>query len=385
MIILDTCVLTEQQRSSPLWEMLFALRMSGTQRVALPEMVLIELLAQRKRHYASAIDKAQAAFNGLWSLQFGDSDGSEHWPAVDSIVNHVAEWERLYRRTFEILPLTGEAAKEGLRREALRIRPAKPTGKEGSRDVAIWMAVLEQARTAPDETVYFVTSNSNDFGKDGRLFPELAAEVAEAGVVITYLGDLKKALADFAERQPLDDDEADLPARVADPRTAAWLHQFVVAQVTPDQFDAVVVDFDDEAPFLEWGTFEGWASSPHVSILSFGEAAVYVTGEMTTPTATVRVLAMGYARRLGWYGEDGVLAAFTFEVRIVFGDNSLTALSVSSLQPPTEDEEDAATEVARSLIRPPDIPPPPRAVAPSHPSNLRRGMARKPTAPETEV
>ncbi|MEU9546836.1 hypothetical protein [Streptomyces mirabilis] len=43
MIILGTCGLTEQQRSSPIWELLYALRESGTQRVALPEMVLADI------------------------------------------------------------------------------------------------------------------------------------------------------------------------------------------------------------------------------------------------------------------------------------------------------------------------------------------------------
>lgn len=164
MIILDTCVLTEQQRSSPIWELLYALRESGTQRVALPEMVLVELLAQRQRRYEETLKKAQNAYNALWKLQFSDSDGSELWPAVDTVQNHVKLWDALYRRTFEVLPLTLEAAREGLWREAQRRRPAKVSGKEGSRDSAIWATVLQEAKQDSGNTIYFVTSNSKDFG-----------------------------------------------------------------------------------------------------------------------------------------------------------------------------------------------------------------------------
>jgi len=47
-----------------------------------------------------------------------------------------------------VLPLTFEAAREGLWREAQRRKAVKASGKERSRDSAIWMTVLEK-RTGP--------------------------------------------------------------------------------------------------------------------------------------------------------------------------------------------------------------------------------------------
>ncbi|MFJ9565956.1 PIN domain-containing protein [Streptomyces fuscichromogenes] len=354
MIILDTCVLTEQQHSSPIWELLYALRESGTQRVALPEMVLVELLAQRQRRYEETLEKAGNAYNALWKLQFSDSDGSEHWPAVETVQHHVRLWDALYRRTFEVLPLTLEAAREGLWREAQRRRPAKASGKEGSRDSAIWATVLQEAKRDPDKTIYFVTSNSKDFGPDQALHPELATEVTAAGVAVEYLTDLKKVLAQFAERRAVPHDDPRLQAHITAPTTAGWLHQFVVAEVTSGPFEGCVVDFDDEAPFLEWGDFEQWLSSPTVEILNWSDEAEYVAADVSRLAATVRVLAVGVARRLdSWQSE--ALVAFTVDVRVVFGEDSLTALSVSSFRPVEDAEEPAAAaaaERARLTLRP---------------------------------
>ncbi|WP_261718817.1 PIN domain-containing protein [Streptomyces sp. FZ201] len=352
MIILDTCVLTEQQRSSPIWELLHALRESGTQRVALPEMVL-ELLAQRQRRYEETLEKARNAYNALWRLQFSESDGSEIWPAVDTVQQHVQLWDALYRRTFEVLPLTLEAAREGLWREAQRRRPAKASGKEGSRDSAIWATVLQEAKRDPGKTVYFVTSNTKDFGPDQALHPELAAEVTEASVSVEYLTDLKRVLAQFAERRPVAHDDPRLQARITAPATAGWLHQFVVATVTSGRFEACVVDLDDEAPFTEWGEFEQGLSSPVVEILSWSDQAEYVAADVSRLAATVRVLAAGFARRLDpWQSE--VLVAFTLDVRVVFGAESPTALSVSGSRPVEDAEEPAAmaaAERARLTLR----------------------------------
>lgn len=166
-----------------------------------------------------------------------------------------------------------------------------------------------------------------------------------------YLSDLKKVLAQFAERRPVAHDDPRVQARIAAPATAGWLHQFVVAEVTSGRFEACVVDFDDEAPFLEWGDFDQWLSSPIVEILSWSDEAEYVAADVSRLAATVRVLAAGFARRLApWQSE--ALVAFTVEVRVVFGEDSLTALSVSGFRPVEDSEEPAAAaEHARLTLR----------------------------------
>jgi hypothetical protein len=347
-IILDTCVLTEQQRTSPIWELLYALRTSGTQRVTIPEMVLVELLAQRQRRYEATLDKARNSYDTLWKLQFSPSDGSEHWPAVDTVEQHVERWEALYRRTFEVLPLTLEAAREGLWREAQRRKPAKASGKEGSRDSVIWVTVLQEAKQAPDRTVHFVTTNSNDFGEK-TLHPDLAAEVAEASVTVEYLSDLNKVLAEFTERRPLPHDDARLYARISSPMVTDWMNQFI-PRVSAGQFEASEVDFDDEAPFVEWRDFEGWISQPAVEILGWRDEVEYVAGDVSRIAATLHVCAAGFARRLNLRLSAG-LAAFVVDVRVVFGEDTLTVLSVDNFRPPEDAEEGTALATAQRAAR----------------------------------
>jgi hypothetical protein len=266
------------------------------------------------------------------------------------VQHHVQLWDALYRRTFEVLPLTFEAAREGLWREAQRRRPAKVSGKEGSRDSAIWVTVLQEAKRDPKQTIYFVTSNSKDFGPDQVLHPELAAEVTETGVAVAYLGDLKNVLAQFAERRTVAHDDPRLKERIAASATTAWLHQLLVTEVTPDRFEACVVDFDDEAHFLEWADFDHWLSPPVVQILSWSDEAEYVAADVRRLAATVRVLATGVARRLNPWQTDA-LVAFTVDVRVVFGEGSLSSLSVSGLRPVEDAEESTAAAAAERAHR----------------------------------
>ncbi|MFG3518579.1 hypothetical protein [Streptomyces bobili] len=62
--------------NSTVWELFRAVRAAGTGRIAISEMVLIELLAQRGREYSSALDNATAAHQALWKLQFADIDAT---------------------------------------------------------------------------------------------------------------------------------------------------------------------------------------------------------------------------------------------------------------------------------------------------------------------
>ncbi|WP_191876639.1 hypothetical protein [Streptomyces filipinensis] len=193
-----------------------------------------------------------------------------------------------------------------------------------------------------------MTRNSKNFGPDGRLHPELAAEVTEAGVTLEYLSDLKKVLARFAERRPVPHDDARLQARLSARSTTAWLHQFIVAEVASGPFEACVVDLKDEALFLEWTHFDGWLSTPVVEIIGWSDEADYVAADVSRLAATVKVLATGFARTLGFgFTPTAKLVAFTVDVRVIFGEDSLTALSVSGLHPVEDEHKPAAASAAR--------------------------------------
>jgi hypothetical protein len=349
-LILDTCILTRQRWDSPIWELLRALKEGGTQELAIPELVLFELLAQREREYLEAVSAADKANAALQELQFGVTGrGVYQEPVVPE--HHLRAWNGLYRRTFTVLPLTLEAAKEGLRREVYRIRPAKATGKTatGSRDAAIWMAVLEQAQSNPERPVYFVSSNVNDFGHNGILFPNMAEEVDQAGVAVEYLNDLNTVISRFAQKVDVPDDDANTAAQIADLLTRGWL-QRTVPQMINVRFSGSVVDFDDEAPLIEWGRFDKWIATPHVEVLSWTDAKRYETGGEATLAATVRVLVVGLAERTEYMTSEA-LVAFTTDIRVLLGTSSVTTLSVGSTRAATEGvEEERALTVANQWI-----------------------------------
>ncbi|MFI1379931.1 PIN domain-containing protein [Embleya sp. NPDC020886] len=356
MIILDTCVLTKQGPNSPFWEWSHALRQDGTRRVALPEMVLFELLAQREREYEGALSKAREAHKALWALDFDPDDAGARWAAPVTPAQHVKQWETLYRRTFEILPLTPEAAREGLRREAYRVPPAKAinNGKSatGSRDAAIWMTVLEQARALPEQGVVFVSGNANDFGPNGTLLPSLAQEVTRAGTTVEYLTDLNEVLAEFARKDTLPDDDPRLTARIGHPSTLEWLRHHVLSELAPDRFEGYVVDFDDhEAPMSAWRDFRTWLAAPAVRVLAWRDAATYAMGDDSAVAVTVRIVVAGVAHRLdSLWGDTQAITAFTTDVRLLFGTDSLTALSATPGRPFTDDEIDDAGTIVSTML-----------------------------------
>ncbi|MGW3631870.1 PIN domain-containing protein [Streptomyces sp. NPDC005122] len=361
-LILDTCAVTTLPWNSTVWELFRAVRAAGTARIAIPEMVLIELLAQREREYRSALDKAEAAHQALWKLQFSDEEAMVHWPAVSGVEDHVKHWEGIYWRSLEILPLTREAAVEGLRREAHRIRPARASTKNatGGRDAAIWMTVLEQAKASPASLVHFVSNNSNDFGVNGTLYPDMADEVKAAGVSVEYLTNLDDALNRISSREEIDANDPDLLARVGAATTTQALWSFVVETLEGQQVSGAVVDFDDEYPFVEWDSSWEELQVRAVEVAAPRDQASYTVGTTGDPSSQARTLATtvsllvgGEARRWNRYMGTGDLepVAFAIEVRVLFGPGSVSVVSVGEPRAFTAAEDTAATAMAIRLCQ----------------------------------
>ncbi|MFJ3229125.1 PIN domain-containing protein [Streptomyces sp. NPDC086783] len=361
-LILDTCMVTALPWNSTVWELFRAVRAAGTARIAVPEMVLIELLAQRERDYRSALDKATAAHQALWKLQFVDVDALAHWPAVSSVEDHVKLWEDIYRRSLEILPLTREAAVEGLRREAQRVRPARANGRTatGARDAAIWMTVLGEAKASPASMVYFVSNNMNDFGLGGNLYPDMADEVKAAGLTIEYLTDLDDALSRISRREEVDPNDTDLLARINAATTTQALWSFVVETLEGQQVSGAVVDFDDEDPFVEWDSSWEELQVRTVEVAACRDQASYAVGTAGSPSGPVRTLAAtvsllvgGEARRWTHPMETRDLepVAFAVDVRLLFGPGSVSVVSASDPRSFTAAEDKEATAMAIRLCK----------------------------------
>ncbi|MFJ1551948.1 PIN domain-containing protein, partial [Streptomyces sp. NPDC088246] len=95
--------------------------------------------------------------------------------------------------------------------------PSKKVGgdKTGARDAAVWLTAVEYAREHPDETVYFVSEDS-DFGDGSSFGPPMVTDVQGLGDKFVFLSSLDDVLTKFAV--PSEVDDAELKSLLTDPR-----------------------------------------------------------------------------------------------------------------------------------------------------------------------
>lgn len=187
MIVLDTNIIEPYKTlSGPGVDLLLAVARITGQPVYVPEMVVEEFTAHRRHDLQGLVDAVASASAKLaekvpgWKpADLPDVEGS--LPAFR---------ERLHELGFGILPYSDGHAIEAMRREANRLAPASRRWADdkgeyvpgsGARDVMVWLAALEVAKTIKD-TVYLVSEDRRAFREGKTLLPELAAEVErEAG------------------------------------------------------------------------------------------------------------------------------------------------------------------------------------------------------------
>ncbi|KJS56297.1 hypothetical protein VM98_07710 [Streptomyces rubellomurinus subsp. indigoferus] len=213
MIILDTNILRGTGFRSSAAELLRAIRASGVERVAAPRIAMEEIAAQRAIEYDAAHDEVATATKQLDRVTF--------WTTVAQPAKADAEfvrqkWRDRYASLAEVIPTSLEAHEQALFREANRIAPCKVVTVEGSgkdnkkktgaRDAAIWLTAVEYARDNENETVYFVSADS-DFG-DGKSVPsEMLEDIKPFGdrfVIATSLDTVLARLATETEASEQD-------------------------------------------------------------------------------------------------------------------------------------------------------------------------------------
>ncbi|MEU0414314.1 PIN domain-containing protein [Streptomyces griseorubiginosus] len=119
-------------------------------------------------------------------------------------------WRDQYLTVVEELPTSEYALREAVFREANALPPCKETdggrsAKVGSRDAAIWLSAIDYARQNPNENVYFVSSNTRDFGDGAAYKSPMDADVADLGDRFRHLTKMDDVITRFAE--PTDTDE----------------------------------------------------------------------------------------------------------------------------------------------------------------------------------
>ncbi|MFE7358039.1 PIN domain-containing protein [Streptomyces sp. NPDC057543] len=314
MIILDTCVIRGMKLDSGDAYLLRAIRETGSDRVAVPWMVLEERAAQLAIEYGKAHEKAAQA---LRQLQRTSPLGvpALNDPDPEAVREH---WRDRLKELVEVLPTSEEALRQGMYREANSLPPAglKKDIKTGARDVAIWLSAVEYARANPKEKVFFVSGNTSDFTDGSTTYPApMDKDVEGLGdrfVHLTRLADLLKRIAPPVDVTP-QQVERFLPAYAEHFRDAAlarWgmpsysayadrAHTATMARWGAPAFSAAIPRF----PALvqasgEVGEADCWLSplkDLQVKALEVSDVQGYHLGDHEWCTATVQWQFVGLA------------------------------------------------------------------------------------------
>ncbi|WPP32276.1 PIN domain-containing protein [Streptomyces sp. CL7] len=290
MIILDSCILRTFNPESSSGDLLRAIRAIGAQRVAVPWMVMEELAAQQAIKYREKYEAAAQAVESLRAATPWGIGGALGQLDLDRFRDH---WREQWGTVVETISTSGEALREAAFREANCLPPCKIVkgSKTGSRDAAIWLSAVEYAREHPDETVYFASSNTKDFG-DGSDYPPLLKEdLAGLEDRFVHWTDLDQFVAHFTKPVTTDMDlVADIlhaPEVLAQVPAAAQASGYL----PPDgsfRCTAAMTPTDNRVvPALNWFTIGALADV-------IESAQTYRVGEQEWCTAVVRWHLAGY-------------------------------------------------------------------------------------------
>ncbi|MEU2409209.1 PIN domain-containing protein [Streptomyces rubiginosohelvolus] len=177
LIILDANIIKGTSLRGPVADVLRSIQAAGVERVATPWIAVEEIAAQQALVYAG---KHQAAMDAIDDLRkatpWEHVSHPKRWPA-----EHVRRyWRQRYSGITEVLETSHTAYQQAMFRETNQIAPCKMVDngshKTGARDAAIWLTAVEYAKAHEDETVYFVSDDS-DMSKDGEFHPEMLRDI----------------------------------------------------------------------------------------------------------------------------------------------------------------------------------------------------------------
>ncbi|MER6379881.1 PIN domain-containing protein [Streptomyces sp. NPDC001127] len=199
MIILDSSVLRECGLESSSVELLRTIRTVLGHGMSMPWMVMEELAAYQARKYQGKHTAASQALEALrratpWQTAL----------ALDPIhLDRVREhWREQWSTVADVITPSDTVMREALFREANILGPCRADRSEkgGAGDAATWLTAVDYTRQHEDEVVYFVSSNTQDFG-DGTLesYPyPMAADLEGIGDRFIHLTSLDDVLRRFA-------------------------------------------------------------------------------------------------------------------------------------------------------------------------------------------
>ncbi|MEU5314382.1 PIN domain-containing protein [Streptomyces sp. NPDC021562] len=349
MIILDTNMLWGVTPDNASVDLLKTIRASGVQGVAVPWIVMEELAAQRALRHQEKYDAAYEAVNELRK--------QTPWHITTRLPDYEPErvrqhWRDALGAVVDVLPPSAWALQEAAFREANVLAPCKRVAvkdvkhpvKIGSRDAAIWLTAVEYARQHPDETVYFVSKNTNDFGDGTRYKAPMSTDLQGLEDRFKHYTSLDPVVAQFTQPTELDEDA--VLKRLGSPEAAAAIAAEAGAKWT---FDAArfwepgvprfacslwpSADTDvSEAPSERMLT-TGWLHGPKAKLGQVSDVSAYRIGEHVWCTATARWLLTGLILREGQIRV--VLAGCAWETRVLLSPtNPESQLTILRSSPP---------------------------------------------------
>ncbi|WP_432001615.1 PIN domain-containing protein [Streptomyces sioyaensis] len=325
MIILDSCILRGISVHDSRMDLLRTIRRLGVERVSVPWMVLEELAAQKALQHQEAHAEAVKAVNKLTK--------ATPWP-LGELAQEDAErvrehWRSEYQKVVEVIPTSENALREAMRREANGEAPCKisPRGsgkaeKVGGRDAAIWLSVVEYAEGHPDEVIYFVSSNTRDFGTGDTYLHPMNEDLRDIGSRFTHFTSLDDVVNRFASPVESDRDAtlevvSSCASRniIAD-AAAEWAHR----RNTP--FECSLGD-SHGIGFHTPITATGWADVPAVKLASLDHVETFEIGDHKWSTGTARWFIGGNA--FTGHPIPGTLnfVICTWETRILFSSDAM--------------------------------------------------------------
>lgn len=322
MIILDTCILRECGLRSSSTDLLRTIRAVGVQGVAVPWMVMEEIAAQQALKYTQKYEAAARAIDSLKQATPWGSVGALLPCDTDRVREH---WRTAWRSVVDVIPTSESALREAAFREANGLAPCKVheggrSVKTGFRDTAIWMSAMEYAREHPDETVYFVSSNTRDFGDgDWESYREpMDQDVQDLEGRFVHLTSLDDVVGRFARQTETDESLAlQVLKSTAACKAASAAAPMTATVARPFQCTVASGAFGEETRVR---AVIGWAEEPLATLDSVQDVEAYQIGEHEWYAATARWFLCGTALTRG--ATHLVSAGCAWQARVLFTASS---------------------------------------------------------------
>ncbi|MET7816267.1 PIN domain-containing protein [Streptomyces sp. NPDC005395] len=312
MIILDTSILRSFGPESSSADLLHTISKVGSERVGAPWMVLEELAAQQAIKYQEMHERTAQALEALrHATPWGALDVKLGYCDTERVRKH---WRTTWSRVVEVIPTSDKVLRKALFREANCLAPCKEakSQKTGSRDAAIWLSAVEYAMEHPDETVYFVSANTRDFGDGTSYSSPMDKDVADVGDRFVLLTSMDEVVARFTE-----------PAEVNEARVTEMLSAEGVLQDLRDRADELLLgdagypDFDCTIPTAAGLTYVAPAQTwmtVRAYLGSVEQVQAYRIGSQEWCTASVDWRLIGMVR----VGFGAASAAVSWSTRVLF-------------------------------------------------------------------